>query len=194
MPKHLPTILKTSEINALLLAARDAADRAKTPSKQLGAWRDFSMIQTALLSGGRLAELCDLKIPNVDLAGAVINIIEGKGSKDRNVPIGKKLMPVLREWIGERKDGWLFPGPKGKHLSKRTFQLRLETLATAAGIAKGIHPHLMRHVFACELLRTGALLTEVQELLGHANLATTAIYLHVDTTRLKPAVDRLFVR
>ena len=149
------------------------------------------MLQTGFLAGPRIAELCALTVSDIDLVGAVLMIQHGKGDKDRNVPIGKKLLPVLREWIAARTTGWLFPGPHGKQLAKRTFQRRLKVLAKAAGIAKSVHPHLLRHVFACALLRSGADVREVQDLLGHANLATTAIYLHVETSRLKVVVDRL---
>jgi site-specific recombinase XerD len=191
MSRRLPSLLTLPEIAALLIAARDAADNARTPIKRTCAWRDFVMIQLALLAGPRVAELCDMSVEDVDLVGAVLSIKLGKGSKDRNIPIGGRLLVMLREWIGERMTGWLFPGPLGKKLLPRTFQRRLIALARAARITKRVHPHLMRHVFACSLLRTGTDIREVQELLGHASLSTTAIYLHVDTSRLKGAVDRL---
>lgn len=191
MSRRLPSILTSPEVETLLTCARAAADAARTPVKQLAAWRDFVMIQTGLLAGPRVAELCALTVPDVDLAGAVLAIKRGKGDKDRNVPIGARLMPVLREWIGDRTTGWLFPGPGGRKLNPRTFQKRLAALARAARITKRVHPHLMRHVFACSLLRTGADVREVQDLLGHASLSTTAIYLHVEIGRLKGAVDRL---
>lgn len=192
MSRRLPLFLTSAEVDALLKAARDAADNARTPGKRLCAWRDFVMVQTALLAGPRVSELCDLKVENVDLGGAMLAIIEGKGSKDRTIPFGSKLRVVLREWIGERTSGWLFPGPNGKRLSPRTFQERLAALAKAAKInVKKGHPHSLRHGFACSLLHKGADLKEIQELLGHANLATTEIYLHTLPERLRAAVDRL---
>lgn len=191
MSRRLPVILTAAESDALLLAARASADGAKTPSKRHVAWRDFVMIQTGLLAGPRVSELCDLRVMDIDLAGATLAIIGGKGDKDRNVPIGVRLLVALREWIGARTEGYLFPGPHGKRLCPRTFQLRLAALAKSASIRKAIHPHLMRHSFACALLRSATDIREVQELLGHANLATTAIYLSVEVSRLKAAVDRL---
>lgn len=191
MARRLPIVLTQAEIDALLLAARSAADNARTPTKQLAAWRDFVMITTGLKAGPRVSELCDLEVSDIDLAGSILSIKHGKGDKDRNVPIGRKLAVALREWIGDRTQGVLFPGPKGKRLTPRAFQLRLEALAKAAGITKDVHPHLLRHSFACALLRSGTDVREVQELLGHANLATTAVYLHVDPARLQAAVDRL---
>jgi site-specific recombinase XerD len=191
MPDRLPVILTAADINALLLTARLAADNARTPTKRLAAWRDFVMVETSLLSGPRVSELCDLQVTDIDLARAMLAIQLGKGSKDRNIPVGARLLIVLREWIGDRTAGWLFPGPKGRRLNPRTFQRRLDRLATVAGIAKDIHPHLLRHSFACSLLRSGADIREVQEALGHANLATTQVYLHVDQARLRAAMDRL---
>ncbi len=191
MPRHLPVILTSSEIDALLRAARHTADHARTSSKQLGAWRDFVMVQTGLLAGPRVAELCGLTITDVDLAGAVLMIRGGKGDVDRNVPIGHKLLNILGPWIGERKTGWLFPGPKGKQLDPRTFQRRLVTLAKAARIIKNVHPHLLRHSFATALLKKGVNLRIIQALLGHARIGTTEIYAHVDTSDLKGAVDLL---
>jgi integrase/recombinase XerC len=191
MPLHLPSVLTTSEIEALLTAALASTNAARTPSKQQAAWRDFVMIETGLLAGPRVAELCGLEVADIDLAGAMLAIRAGKGDKDRTVPIGRKLLPILLEWIGERRTGWLFPGPGGKQLNPRTFQLRLETLAAAAQIVKPVHPHMLRHAFACALLRSGADLKQIQELLGHSNLATTAIYLHALPEHLKSAVDRL---
>ena len=149
------------------------------------------MVQTELLAGPHVSELCDLEVTDIDLAGAVLAIRHGTGDKDRNVPIGKKLMTALRSWIDERKAGWLFPGPRGKHLDPRTFQLRLDTLARAAGIVKNIHPHMLRHSFATALLKRGVNLRIIQPLLGHASVATTQIYAHVDTEDMKFAVDLL---
>ena len=190
--RRLPVVLSTEERAALLKTACNAAGDAGTPAKQRAAWRDFVMIQCGLMAGPRVAEMCNLKVTNIDLVGAVLSIKLGKGSKDRNVSIGKKLLGVLREWIADRKDGYLFPGPGGKRLAERTFQVRLERLCRAAGISREkAHPHVLRHCFATALLRTGSDIREVQELMGHADLATTAIYLHVESERLKAAVDRL---
>jgi len=187
----LPVILTPAESAALLSAARAATNAARSPAKELCAWRDFAMISTGLLAGPRIAELCDLKVSDVDLGGAVLRIIAGKGDRDRNIPIGKKLLRVLSEWIGDRTQGFLFQGPNGKRLAHRTFQLRIAALARAAGITKAIHPHHLRHSFACALVHSGADIRNVMELMGHANLATTAIYLHVESEHLRGDVDRL---
>jgi site-specific recombinase XerD len=192
--RSLPTVLVPTEATSLLSHARATANSAKTPVKLLAAWRDLAMIATGLLAGPRVAELCALTVVNVDLDGAVLMIVAGKGLKDRNIPIGKRLLGILKKWLartGERTTGYLFPGPNGKRLAKRTFQLRLDSLAKAAGVEKDVHPHMLRHSFATSLLRSGSDIREVMELLGHANLATTAIYLSVANERLRGAVDRL---
>jgi site-specific recombinase XerD len=191
MSRRLPSILTTSEIDALLAAARAAADAARTPARQQATWRDFVMIQTGLLAGPRVAELCALEVADIDLAGAVLAIRHGKGDKDRNVSIAVKLLPALREWIGTRKSGWLFPGPNGKRLCTRAFQRRLVTLARAAGIVKATHPHMLRHSFATALLKRGVNLRIIQTLLGHSSVAVTEIYTHIDTSDMKLAVDLL---
>lgn len=192
MARRIPKILTPAEVDSLLAAARDFVNAATTQKKQIAAWRDFVMIQTGLLAGPRVAELCDLHVIHAELnSSPILSIRGGKGDKDRNVPIGKRLQMILKEWIGCRTDGFLFPGPKGKHLSPRTFQLRLEALAKKAGIKKKVHPHLLRHTYANTLLRSGADVREVMELLGHSNLGTTQIYLSVDQERLRAAVDRL---
>ena len=191
MSRRLPSILTTSEIEALLVAARAAADAACRPARQQTTWRDFVMVKTGLLAGPRVAELCALEVTDIDLTGAVLAIRHGKGDKDRNVPIAAKLLVVLREWIGTRTAGWLFPGPNGKQLCTRTFQRRLETLATAAGIVKTTHPHMLRHSFATSLLKRRVNLRVIQTLLRHSSVAVTEIYTHIDTTDMKVAVDRL---
>lgn len=191
MSRRLPVILSLPETDSLLDAARAATNDARTPAKSLAAWRDFVMVQTGILAGPRVAELCSLRVQNVDLAGAVLSIIGGKGDKDRNVPIGKKLLVALREWIGDRQDGYLFPGPSGKRLTERAFQKRLAALAKAARINKRVHPHLLRHRFATSLLKKGVNLCVIQALLGHASVATTQIYAHADVEDMKNSVDLL---
>lgn len=192
MSRRLPSVLTAAELQSLLREAQEAVNTAKAPSKQFGAWRDFCMIQIGWLAGPRVAEMCALRVANVDLVGGSISIVAGKGDKDRNVPISAKLQPVLQEWIGARTDGWLFPGPRGKQLSERTFQLRLESLCKKAGIHRAkAHPHILRHTFATMLHKKKVSLRNIQQLLGHSSVAITEIYTHVNVDDLKGSVDLL---
>lgn len=187
----LPAILNADEIDSLLAAALEAANVARTPSKQAVAWRDFVMIQTGLLAGPRVSELCKLEVTDVDLASAVLSIRQGKGKKDRRVWLGNRLLTVLRAWIGERTAGYLFPGPNGRRLSPRTFQVRLERIVAAAKIMKPTHPHTLRHCFATALLKKGVNIRIIQRLLGHSSVAVTELYTHVEDGEMKKAVDLL---
>lgn len=191
-PRKLPVVLKPDEVEALLKAARAAAEDARTPAKQFATWRDFVMVETVLKAGPRVAELCSLEVADVDLTGAILSIIQGKGAKDRNVSIGNKLVGILREWIGATKDGYLFPGPNKKRLSERTFRLRFEALCKTAGIPRNkSHPHALRHTYATMLHRKKVSIRTIQEMLGHESISTTQIYLLVEVADMKDAADRL---
>ena len=107
------------------------------------------------------------------------------------MPIPAKLLEPLAAWIGERRSGELFPSPRGGRLTTRAVQLLVQRTAVAAGSARRVTPHMLRHTYATRLLNTGASLREVQELLGHSSVATTEIYTWVLTDRLRGAVERL---
>ena len=190
-PRRLPVILTDTEINYLLSAAINAIEKANTELQQFRSFRDYCMIQTGLLAGLRVAELCDLEIPDIDLVGQVINVKLGKNSKDRNIPFGAKLAEVLVEWIAQRKKGFLFPSPNGRQLNPRAFQRRLTKLAKAAKILKAVSPHKLRHSFATKLVDKGVNLRVIQELLGHANINTTQVYTHVSVDLMRAASDLL---
>lgn len=148
-------------------------------------------MQLGRYAGLRVSEICKLRIEHLDLAGAGLEVKEGKGCKDRNLPISEKLLPLLCAWIGDRTSGYVFPGRGDRPLSTRTFQRRLPALARKAGILTKANPHRLRHTFATSYIHAGGDIREVQDLLGHANLQTTAIHLHVDPSRLKKGVDRI---
>ena len=153
------------------------------------------MLQTGRYAGLRISELCSLRIEHLDLEDTNIEIRHGKGNKERNVPVAKKLLPLLIEWIGDRKSGYVFPGRGDHPLSTRTFERRLPILAKAAGMIvtkeNKATPHRLRHTFATAYLKVNKNLRAVQELLGHDNLQTTAIYLHVEQDELKEGIDRI---
>lgn len=184
MRRKLPTFLRDDEPERLLEATTNTRDRV--------------LLMTLLMLGLRVSEGAKLKIEHIDFRRASLLVKEGKGQKDRILPIPKRLVGILRGWIGPRKKGYVFPSRcGGGRLTNRAIQRMLKRVAEAAGLdgalePRRFHPHALRHVFATRLLRAGADIVEVQHLMGHSNIATTAIYLHADPERLRSAVDRVY--
>lgn len=189
--RRLPNYLRSAEAEALVTAARQALELSRTKAKKQAAGRDLLMIRLGLAGGFRVSELCNLQVPEIDLAEGTATVLHGKGDKDRQVPLAAKLLPDLAAWIGNRQTGQVFAGPRGKRLSPRTFQRRIKRLALAAGIVRRVHPHCLRHTFATQLLRSGANLRVVQAILGHESISTTERYTHVEGSDLKAAVDKV---
>jgi len=159
--------------------------------------RDRVLLMTGLYLGLRVSEICKLQIEDVDLRRRVAFVREGKGMKDRAIPIPKPFAPILRGWIGGRQTGYVFPSPRGGRLTNRAVQKLVKRMAAKAGLREAgkprkYHPHKLRHAYATRLLQTGADIKEVQDLLGHASLQTTMVYVHSTPERLASAVDRLF--
>src|SRR5258707_1079114 len=134
-PRSLPEILTVAEGESLLSEAARSIDAAKTAAKHLAARRDLAMILTGWYAGLRVFELCKQCVEDIDLRKPVLRVKRGKNGKDRNLPIGITLRPYLEAWIDGRTSGFLFPGPRGRKLSTRTFQLRLAALAKRAGFS-----------------------------------------------------------
>ena len=138
-----------------------------------------------------------LRIEDVDLCQGMAFIRQGKGDKDRYVPIPAKLSGQLRAWIADRREGWVFPSPlSSDRLCSRGIQRLMKRIATKANIAganvpRKVTPHKLRHAYASRLLQTGADIMEVRDLLGHSSVATTQVYLHTDPDRMRAAVERL---
>lgn len=181
MGRRLPTFLRSAEADAFLAAISDRRDRV--------------FCAALLFCGLRVSEACRLRVEHVDLDAEQLLVHQGKGAKDRYVPIPSRFLPELRGWLGERRSGWVFPAERRRkgpgHLSARYAQALVPAVAERAGISRRITPHKLRHSYATTLLQRGADIRQVQELLGHSDLETTSIYLHCDTSRLKGVVDRL---
>lgn len=183
LDKRLPEFL-TQEEALRLIQAPDTT----TPQGQ----RDRAIIELIYASGLRVSELAHLDTSQVDLVGREARVW-GKGSKERMVVMGQPAAQALelylrqgrRELLGEKSTPALFVNRDGGRLTERWVQKLLEKYAKAAGIDKKVHPHLLRHTFATHLLDGGADLRVVQELLGHANLATTQIYTHVTQSQAR---------
>jgi integrase/recombinase XerD len=188
--KTLPDVLSIPEIDSLLKQP-DTSDR-------LGL-RDRAMLETLYATGIRVSELVNLKQSNVMFEDGLI-LVFGKGSKERLVPIGRS----AREWIqqyqkqsrvflskaGKSLD-YLFLNIRGSQLTRDMIRKLVDRYTKSAGIQKSVHPHTFRHSFATHLLEGGADLRAVQEMLGHADIATTQIYTHIDREYLKE-VHRTF--
>jgi len=191
-PVRLPKTLTTQEITALLdLPVRPAAED----------YRDRAMLELLYASGLRVSELIGLAVAQVDLNAGCLRVM-GKGAKERVVPIGATARDVLAEYaerarpmlLRGRPARALFVSRRGRALSRQAFWKLLRQRARRAGIAKPISPHMLRHSFATHLLEGGADLRAVQAMLGHANIATTQIYTHVERGRLKQVHRRYFPR
>jgi integrase/recombinase XerD len=185
--RALPRILSHEEIDRLFDIAQAKAD-AGTPA----AIRNLAMLEMLYGSGLRASELVSLPLAAVPRDAPLLTIT-GKGDQTRMGPIGTRARAALSRWLTVRPDGagrYLFPSRKGGHISRvRLFQL-LRELAVQADIApERISPHVLRHAFATHLLEGGADLRVLQTLLGHADIATTQIYTHVDAARLVQLVN-----
>jgi site-specific recombinase XerD len=178
-PKKLPTILAPEEVNRLFDAA--AHDRDRT------------LLRTAYALGLRVSELVALRLEDIDAARGLVVVRQGKGAKDRLVPLSPRLLEELRAyWRSRRPRPWLFPGGRhGHHLSVAGVQRVVRRAAQRAGLGKAISPHTLRHSYATHLLEAGCDLLTIQRLLGHRDLKTTARYLHVSTQQLGQAPSLL---
>jgi integrase/recombinase XerD len=187
-PAHqrpLPRILDEQEVEAMFAAAESRA-----ASGHPEALRNLALLELLYGSGLRASELVTLPRRAVR-PGQPFLILLGKGSKERLVPVSSRALEAVRQWCGVSADtAWMFPSGR-KHLSRvRLFQI-VRTLAADAGIAPDrVSPHVLRHAFATHLLAGGADLRALQTLLGHADIATTQIYTHVDSARLVELVNQ----
>ena len=188
LPRGLPKAPSEAEVEALL-AAPDAASPEGL--------RDKAMLELLYATGLRVSELVGLGVDEVNLRQGALRV-RGKGGKDRLVPLGDEAQHWLSRWLaegrqvllGRRASRDLFVTRRGEAMTRQAFWLRLKRLALAAGIARPLSPHGLRHAFATHLLNHGADLRAVQMLLGHASLSTTQIYTLVAREGLKRLHDR----
>ena len=180
--RTLPRVLGVQDV-ATLLAAPDESPRGL---------RDRAMLELMYGSGLRVTELCLLPL-NARQVDPPILLVRGKGDKERVVPVGPRAQRAVERWLVEGRPSlnrgqscpWMFVGRPGRPLTRQAFWKNLRTLAGRAGIQASFSPHTLRHSFATHLLEGGADLRSVQAMLGHADIATTEIYTHVTTERLR---------
>lgn len=186
LPKHLPEYLTTEEVDRL----EAAIDLTSAEGH-----RNRAIIEVFFSCGLRVSELVELKLSNLFLNERFMRVV-GKGGKERLVPISQRAVGELELWFDDRRqmrikpgeDDYVFLNRRGHHLTRTMILIMVKRLGEAAGIKKTLSPHTLRHSFATALLRGGADLRAIQVLLGHADIATTEIYTHMDDESLRQAV------
>ncbi|MFK5921451.1 MAG: tyrosine recombinase [Verrucomicrobiota bacterium] len=184
LEQHLPETLNERDVEKLI----ESIDN----NKALGR-RDQAMLELLYSSGLRVSELTEARIENLDLDEAVIRVT-GKGNKTRLVPVGRQAKDALSDYLrherpqlvrSSRTHSHIFISVRGSKLTTNRIRQILKSRAQMAGIKINVYPHMLRHSFATHLLGNGADLRVIQEMLGHADIATTQIYTHVDQGQLK---------
>jgi integrase/recombinase XerC len=157
--------------------------------------RDIAIFELIYSSGLRLAELVGIDLDDIDLTQQQL-VVTGKGNKTRHLPVGSKAVSAVQRWLRVRPNYCrdnaqkaLFLSKPGKRISARNVQSRLNHLIQRQGLGQQLSPHVLRHSFATHLLESSSDLRAVQELLGHANIATTQIYTHLDFQHLAKVYD-----
>jgi integrase/recombinase XerC len=181
-PKTLPRHLRPGEVESLIEAPEGEGPLVL---------RDRAILELLYAAGLRVSELVGLDWPDVDLSARMVRVM-GKGSKERMVPFGRPAAEALRQWLetweavrGPRDDGQpIFLNHQGTRLTDRSVRRVIDRWVDAAAVARGVHPHTLRHTFATHLLEGGADLRAIQELLGHSSLSTTQKYTHLEVERL----------
>lgn len=186
LPQHLPEYLSTEEVDAL----ENSIDLTSNEGH-----RNRAIIEVFFSCGLRVSELTNLKLSDLFLPQGFIRV-NGKGGKQRLVPISERAIHELELWFDDRRqmniklgeEDYVFLNRRGHHLTRTMILIMVKRQAEAAGIKKTISPHTLRHSFATALLKGGADLRIIQELLGHADLGTTEIYTHMDDGSLRQEI------
>jgi integrase/recombinase XerC len=187
-PRGLPKVLSVEQAQRLLERDAGATDDA-------AAARDAAMFELLYSSGLRLSELVSLDVGDgrLDLGAGEVTVT-GKGRKTRTVPVGARARDALKRWlalrVGLAREGEaaLFVGARGARIAAGTVRVRLHAWALRRGI-DAVHPHMLRHSFASHVLQSSQDLRAVQEMLGHASIATTQVYTHLDYQALAKVYD-----
>ncbi len=177
--KKLPVYLNSLEMNRLI----DASSKNK---------RDHAIIVLLAYSGMRVSELCSLDIEDIDFIEGIVRIRSGKGDKDRIVVIDKKAIETLKDYLHDEKrfSGPLFLSQKNSRITSVQVERLIRKYSKLAGISKHVTPHVIRHTFATTLLKNGADIRFIQQLLGHSSISTTEIYTHVDESTLREIYEK----
>lgn len=184
--EHLPEVLSTEEIDRM----EAAIDLSKWEGQ-----RNRAIIEVLFSCGLRVSELVNLKFNDIFEREKFLRII-GKGDKERLVPISDSALHEIQLWLYDRnlmkikpgEQDYVFLNRRGAHLTRTMILIMIKRTAEEAGITKTVSPHTLRHSFATELLKGGADLRAIQEMLGHENIKTTQIYTHIDITTLREEI------
>ncbi len=193
----LPEVLEIADAKTAMDSLATRAAEEETPISL----RDVAMVELLYATGARVAELCGLDLSDVDYDRQTIRVL-GKGNKERTIPLGNPAMKALNAWIKDGRDllkkaqseDAVFLGARGKRIDQRTVRTVVYNALEAIEGIERMGPHALRHSAATHLLEGGADLRTVQEILGHASLATTQIYTHVSTERLQKAFKQAHPR
>ena len=194
-PRKLPEPLDVDEMNRLLSPALPLAKSPASQQDDVLIIRDNAMLELMYSAGLRLAEMVSLNIGEIDLVDGSVSVT-GKGGKTRVVPVGRYAREALLNWqrrracLANENEPALFVSQRGGRLTPRSVQQRFRQRGIQQGIESRVHPHKLRHAFASHLLESSGDLRAVQELLGHADIATTQIYTHLDFQRLAEVYDK----
>ena len=184
--QHLPEVLSTEEVDQL----ESAIDLTKWEGH-----RNRAIVEVLFSCGLRVSELTGLKLSNLYIEEEFLRV-EGKGRKERLVPLSPKAIKELQLWFDDRRhmdikpgeEDYVFLNRRGSHLTRTMILIIIKRLAEEAGIKKTISPHTLRHSFATALLEGGADLRAIQAMLGHESIGTTEIYTHIDTHTLREEI------
>lgn len=179
-PQRLPTVLSLEEVGRLIEAA--------------GNLFHYALLMILYGTGLRRAEICRLRVDDVDSQRMVLHVRKGKGNRDRDIPLSPKLLETLRAyWRWRKPKTYLFPSRVSSHsdqpITNKTVYFAVQQAAKRAGLKKHISPHTLRHSWATHLLEGGADLRTIQMLLGHADLEQTTVYLHLSQRHLQTVAN-----
>lgn len=184
--KKLPKLLDVDQLAGILERPTDSPLEI----------RDLAMFELLYSSGLRLSELVASNTSDLDLSAGWLRVQAGKGGKPRDVPIGRKAIAAIKNWLAVRPtpqqptETPLFTSKQGTRLGQRNIQLRLAQWCKKQGIPEAVHPHMLRHSCASHLLESSRDIRAVQELLGHNNISSTQIYTHLDFQHLAAVYDQ----
>jgi integrase/recombinase XerC len=197
---RLPKVLKAVEVGRILRTAEDATAGTDDAPPKPESWRDLALVELLYDAGLRAGEACSLQRGDVDLAKGWVRVVQGKGGRDRVVPLAEPAIVAITAYLAHGRDalagrnskgagGTLFLNALGRPMTTRDVRRVVHRLGVVALDGRPAWPHLLRHSFATHLLEGGADIRSVQELLGHADLGSTQVYTHVTSERLRSVYD-----